>query len=268
MAHLVLGPILRHVGQTDATVWVETTQPCEVEVLGHTARTFAVEGHHYALVCIDGLAPGARQEYEVALDGEVAWPQRDSALPPSVIRTLGHPGAVRVAFGSCRVALPHEPPYTLPKDADPRGRGPDALQALALRLIAGSSPPPDVLVMLGDQIYADEVSPGTREFIRRRRGLAGPHGDDAEDFEDYHHLYLDAWGEPTIRWLLSTVPAAGSSGRDGRVWFAGDVSNWPRPDAACSPRRSSRGPATRCWSSSATMSQRRTWRSPGWTRLG
>jgi hypothetical protein len=37
-----------------------------------------------------------------------------------------------------------------------------------------------------------------------------------------------------VRGLLAgTVPA----GRAGRVWFAGDVSNWPRPDAACSPQR-------------------------------
>lgn len=33
--------------------------------------------------------------------------------------------------------------------------------------------------------------------------------------------------------LLATVPA----GRDGRVWFAGDVSGWPRPDAVTSPER-------------------------------
>jgi hypothetical protein len=33
--------------------------------------------------------------------------------------------------------------------------------------------------------------------------------------------------------LAGTVPA----GKAGLVWFAGDVSNWPRPDAACSPQR-------------------------------
>jgi hypothetical protein len=35
------------------------------------------------------------------------------------------------------------------------------------------------------------------------------------------------------RVLLGTVPA----GRDGLVWLAGDVSNWARPQAACSPQR-------------------------------
>lgn len=40
--------------------------------------------------------------------------------------------------------------------------------------------------------------------------------------------------EPRLRnLLLTTVP----QGRDGLVWFAGDVSNWARPGAVCSPQR-------------------------------
>lgn len=60
MPQLVLGPVLRYVGKDDATVWVETDQPCVVEVLGHGERTFTVEGHHYGLVCVGGLRPGDR----------------------------------------------------------------------------------------------------------------------------------------------------------------------------------------------------------------
>ena len=33
MAGLILGPLLRYVGETEATVWVETDAPCTVEVL-------------------------------------------------------------------------------------------------------------------------------------------------------------------------------------------------------------------------------------------
>ena len=33
-AELLLGPMLRHTGETDATVWVETSGPAEVEILG------------------------------------------------------------------------------------------------------------------------------------------------------------------------------------------------------------------------------------------
>ena len=40
MAILILGPIVRYVGTTEATVWVETDGRCEVEVLGRRAVTF------------------------------------------------------------------------------------------------------------------------------------------------------------------------------------------------------------------------------------
>ena len=59
MPDLVLGPILRYVDETSATIWVETDEPCEVEALGRSARTFRIEGHHYALVCLEDLEPGA-----------------------------------------------------------------------------------------------------------------------------------------------------------------------------------------------------------------
>ena len=62
---LVLGPLLRYVDDTSATIWVETDAPCTVEVLGHRARTFTVAGHHYALVIVEGLgaAPAAVASY-------------------------------------------------------------------------------------------------------------------------------------------------------------------------------------------------------------
>ena len=69
MPDLVLGPIVRHVGRTEATVWVETDAACEVAVLGSTQRTFQVDGHHYALVEVTGLDPGSSVEYTVEVDG-------------------------------------------------------------------------------------------------------------------------------------------------------------------------------------------------------
>ena len=128
MPELLLGPLLRHTGTTDATVWVEADAACEVEICGHRARTFEVAGRHFGLVHVQGLEPRSSREYEVHLDGERAWPPAaDWPYPPSVIRTVGDDHAVRVAFGSCRVSVPHEPPYTLTKDEDDRGREHDAL---------------------------------------------------------------------------------------------------------------------------------------------
>jgi phosphodiesterase/alkaline phosphatase D-like protein len=62
--------------------------------------------------------------------------------------------------------------------------------------------------MLGDQVYADDVSPQTREFIRSRRSTDEPPGEGVADFEEYTRLYRESWSEPMIRWLLSIVPSA------------------------------------------------------------
>jgi hypothetical protein len=209
MPELVLGPTHRYAGETDATVWVETSDRCEVEVLGQRERTFCVEGHHYALLVLTGLEPGRTYPYEVRLDGERRWPAPGSDFPPSVIRTLTPGADLDVAFGSCRVALPHEPPYTLSPDEDERGREWDALYALALRMRGEPVARwPDRLLMLGDQVYVDEGSPGVRERIRATRDVSAPPGLGVRDFEEYTWVYRESWGEPVMRWLLSTVPSA------------------------------------------------------------
>ncbi|CAN5360762.1 alkaline phosphatase D family protein [soil metagenome] len=206
MANLVLGPCLRYVSDTEATVWVETDAACDVEVLGRRARTLHVEGHHYALVVVDGLGPGETHPYEVALDGEVVWPEPGAGFPPSLIRTVAPARPFTLTFGSCRAAVPSHPPYTLPPDQDPQGREIDALGAYAQRMMG--QPPerwPDALLLLGDQVYADEPSPGTREFIAGRRDPDTPPEDSIADFEEYTRLYAESWRDPVIRWLLSTV---------------------------------------------------------------
>src|SRR5437763_6415304 len=107
---LVLGPLLRYVDETAVTVWVEADRACQVETLGRQARTFEVAGHHYALVVIDGLAPGTETEYQVRLDGAVCWPEPGGPGRPSVLRTLDPGRPLRLVFGSCRIAeLPARP---------------------------------------------------------------------------------------------------------------------------------------------------------------
>ena len=217
MTSIVLGPLLRYVGESEATVWVEVDRPCEVEVLGHRARTWEVGGHHYALVVVRGLEPGRAHPYEVRLDGELRWPEQDSPYPPSAIRTLTRGGALRVAFGSCRLALPHEPPWTLRKDDDERGREGDALYALVARMLDQPDEHwPHLVVLLGDQVYADEVSPAAADFIAARRDTSAPPGEEVADVEEYVRLYWEAWADPPVRWLLSTVSSA-------MVWDDHDV---------------------------------------------
>jgi hypothetical protein len=214
MPSLILGPMARWASTSEATVWVETDAPCEVEVrpeAGATARgrTFAVEGHHYAIVRVSDLPEDSATPYTVTLDGEPVWPEPDSPFPPSTLRTHSGSGLARIVFGSCRTAYPHHPPYSLTPDESDTGRELDALRAIALRMAASdTSEWPHTVLLLGDQVYADEVSPKTLAFIRGRRDTTRPPGEGIADFEEYTQLYKEAWSDPPIRWLLSTVPSA------------------------------------------------------------
>lgn len=206
MAGLRLGPLLRYVDGSSATIWVEASRPCTAEVrcpdgAGGESRTFQIAGHHYALIPVTGLTPGTRSPYQVLLDGVQVWPLPDSRFPPSVIHTpVDDHETVRVAFGSCRWATPAA------DEKDPGG--PDALDTLAARIAADpESERPDVLLLLGDQVYADEVSEATRRWLEARRGLNEPPGAEVADYEEYTHLYYESWLDPEIRWLLSTVPS-------------------------------------------------------------
>ncbi len=213
----MLGPCLRYVDGTQAVVWVETDAACQVEVSARAAgsdvtaraRTFHVEGHHYGLVVLDGLKPGTVYPYEVTLDGLRVWPGQ--GLPPSSIRTLDPQRPVRLVFGSCRTAAPLEQPAT-PELETRRDRDLDALHAFGEQM-RGSSPEdlPTALLLLGDQVYADDVPPATEAWIRSRRTMKDrrkPPGTQVADFEEYTRLYRDSWSEPMVRWILSTVPTA------------------------------------------------------------
>ncbi|MER5971347.1 alkaline phosphatase D family protein [Streptomyces sp. NPDC002055] len=219
MAGLLLGPLLRYVDEHSATVWIETSRPCDAEVVcdggsgGGAARTWQVAGHHYALITVIGLEPGTSTPYRVRLDGQEVWPPPEDTRPPSTITTLpaGADGPLRISFGSCRWAAPPHGGAA----ARAAGRavrhdpvGPDALDLLATRL-AGEpdAERPDVLLLLGDQVYADETSPAMRQWIATRRDLKEPPGSQVADFEEYTRLYYESWLDPSVRWLLSTVPS-------------------------------------------------------------
>lgn len=201
MTRLVLGPLLRYVDETTATIWVETDAPCEVTVLGATSRTFAAHGHHYALVDVEGLPPGTSTPYTVTLDGETVWPPVGSSFPPSRVRTLDPSGPLRLAVGSCRRDGRHDP--------DTVARlGVDALRAYGQGLVEVEEASwPALLLLVGDQVYADSVPPAVRDVIAERRDPGQPPGWEVADFEEYTQLYRLSWSHPVVRWLLSTVPS-------------------------------------------------------------
>ncbi|MGW1377887.1 alkaline phosphatase D family protein [Streptomyces sp. NPDC002446] len=207
MAGLRLGPLLRYVDADSATVWVETDRPCEVRIscagtAGGTERTWQVAGHHYALVPVTGLTPGSETPYRVLLDEQQVWPLPESRFPESTIRTPAASGQapLSVAFGSCRwsatPAAAHDPV------------GPDALDTLAATLAADPTRArPDVLLLLGDQVYADQTSEATAQKLAGRRDTGEPPWKQVADYEEYTLLYYESWLAPEVRWLLSTVPS-------------------------------------------------------------
>jgi hypothetical protein len=208
-AHLLIGPVLRRVVGDRATVWVETTEPATVRVEAEgggagSAHTFSAYGHHYAIVVVGGLLPGASNPYRVLLDDRPAWPPDDSPHPPPVIRTRPADDAaepVSLIFGSCREATARATARKLP---------PDALDGLARRLMTDPDHPglrPDLIVLLGDQVYADKPTAKVKRFVKRRRA-AGHHGPDDQvvSFDEYTKLYLESWRDPEVRWLFATVP--------------------------------------------------------------
>ncbi|NMH97958.1 alkaline phosphatase D family protein [Pseudonocardia acidicola] len=205
MPPLVLGPVLRHVGETTAVIWVQTERAARVEVLGCAADTFEVAGHHYALVTVTGLAPDNRTPYQVHVDGEQVWPPAVSPFPDSVIPTRGPEtaGQHRILFGSCRYVK-------LSNRKQAAKYGIDALDAYAARMVHRPVAQwPDALLLLGDQVYADELTPGTRRRIAGRRDQHPEWPDDEiVDYDEYVGLYRDSWADPEIRWVMSTIPTA------------------------------------------------------------
>ncbi|MDJ0338029.1 alkaline phosphatase D family protein [Cryobacterium sp. PH31-O1] len=204
---LILGPMMRYVDDVSASVWFETRDAGHVTVnaagRSWSARTFAVHGHHYALVHVDGLQPDSTLPYTVEIDGTPVWPDTESSFPASVIATLGSEHALRLSFGSCRTSVPHDAEGN-------RTHGVDALRACALRLASPGKavPRPDLILFLGDQVYADLTTKKMQEFIRARRDISEPPGKELADYEEYAHLYRLAWSDEANRWLLSTVPTA------------------------------------------------------------
>jgi len=179
---LVLGPLVRYVDETSASVWVETRDAGRVTIRvdgsSWSARTFRVHGHHYALVVVDGLPPGSVSPY---------------SLKP------GKP--LRMAFGSCRTSVDHGA-------GGNATHGVDALRSLALKMATdGTARWPDLVLFLGDQVYADETTQEMQDFIKSRRDIDEPPGKELKDYEEYAHLYALAWNDPLNRWLLSTLPS-------------------------------------------------------------
>lgn len=226
MIQLRVGPLVRAVNPESAAIWCEWTEAGEVELTAmpeiaaqeqasplppvstHT-RTVCVGGHHYTLFRLSGLQPATWYTYTLTplssskTSTEAARPSfpASGAQLLQCFRTLDLPGEsqpLRLAYGSCRnLSAP----------------GPDALSAFGPWLRATFEERetlwPRLLLLIGDQIYADEG------MKRRKKASTQPSATHvksslpagAHSFDEFAALYEEAWAEDAgVRQVLAALP--------------------------------------------------------------
>lgn len=179
---LVLGPLLRYVDESSATIWVRTADPAlvTVERAGHvwSAPTFAVHGSHFALVVLDGLEPGSDDAYEVRLDGTPVWPREDAAEPGS------HAGADPRTATRLR-HLPHDREPRRGGQPGPRGRCAALLRDCPEGRPRRRTGPTCSSSSATRSTRTPRRTPSLEEFMAARRDLSLPPGDEIKDFVEY-----------------------------------------------------------------------------------
>ena len=248
---ILLGPLVRHVSERRAVIWVEVSREgrLRLEVLrfGRVVGSVSVftvrfSLYHYALIPLEGLRSGTEYGYRIHFEEpEVGppvqiWPEPTVRMPPSGFRTLPRYGhALSVSYLSCRTGRPSleallrkhkhkDDPLT---EAINEGDGADALDAFSRRMLKDHRLRrlrwPDMLLMMGDQIYSDSLSNDMKAWVKPRRdrllarlSAAGYSFDKKTrdglygqllSFEEYRIAYHEAWRSPHVRWALSCVPS-------------------------------------------------------------
>ena len=214
-----VGPLLRATEPHTATIWLELTTPCRVildivpfsaEVLSDfslsqappestsgvrncTAHTITVGSRFYAVLHIEQLQPGTWYSYRIRISKDESVIEVPS-LPVQHFRTMNAPSqvenaALRIAYGSCRK-------YVSPQT--------DALSALGRWLLTHQEQCetawPHLLLLIGDQIYADQPPEAMVQAYPQLK-------DGAHTFEEFASLYTYAWAtDPNVRQALAVLP--------------------------------------------------------------
>ncbi len=220
MVHLRVGPLVRATSATSVVIWAEFSQACEVTLRAEpdhatsanadlciTTRTVTVGTRHYAAPQLRGLQPATHYRYHLSIvannqgsagEAEAERPH-ESSLSMQYFRTLDASTAtpqksypkvpLRIAYGSCR------------KSEDPET---DALSAYVAWLLRHREQRetmwPHVLLLIGDQIYADDPPQELCQTYPQLRG-------GAKAFADFALLYEYVWTKDAgVRQVLATLP--------------------------------------------------------------
>lgn len=200
MSHVRIGPLVRATTATEATIWLELSQPCIVqlqvtpynasnsEVVTIDAPTITIGGHYYAAPQMTHLQPATWYNYRLSVAGQEldnSLLQCFRTLTPSTAREA----PLRLLYGSCRkLSRPQE----------------DTLAAFGRWLQEHAEERetlwPHLLLFIGDQIYADQPAHGLVAAAPQvRRG--------ATSFEDFTHFYRHAWtNNEGTRQALAAIP--------------------------------------------------------------
>ncbi len=196
---LRVGPLVRAVSADSVVLWAELRQRQEVTICAKasnstgattfaTAHTVNVGDRHFVALPLTGLQPATWYEYSL----QIAGIEIEQAVAHQCFRTLENlptSSPLHLAYGSCRTA------------ANPRR---DVLSAFAKWLLRHYDERemvwPHLLLLIGDQVYADEPSRAAQRWNPELRG-------GSQRFAQFASLYEWAWThDPNVRQLLATLP--------------------------------------------------------------
>jgi phosphodiesterase/alkaline phosphatase D-like protein len=263
MSVLVCGPIVRRTAATSACIWLELANDCVVQARAEISQpsrraatrsktifsdiqyTVSVGSRFYVLLTFSGLQPATVYRYGIVTkvtDGRRDPADKNYLNAPNVaglegtarsidlsrvglnrglpeFRTLPIAGKeeTRIAFGSCRKA-----------EGGYRGRpDPDILKlfgrALRKHYSARLTRWPQLLLLLGDQIYTDDVDlkvanqqrlkqrplPTLSKPARLLPSKPAPAGTEAahcSEYEDFAASYVHGWSDSDVATVLANVP--------------------------------------------------------------
>jgi phosphodiesterase/alkaline phosphatase D-like protein len=212
MPHVRVGPLVRATSTNTVILWAELSEHCDVQIhivpdnlsedaaVTISTTTVQVGEHYFIAPQVQGLKPSTWYTYTLtpSSDDQNLTTKHASTLI-QCFRTFDKsvsdtdrdtpPRDLRVAYGSCRKAE---------KDLS------DALRAFGTWLPQHFAQReeiwPHLLLLIGDQIYADQPPAEAVQLHPRLRG-------GARTFEDFCALYIYAWtNDPAIQQALAAIP--------------------------------------------------------------
>lgn len=200
MSHVRSGPIVRATTATEATIWAELSGPCTVflhikacntsehEVVTIRTHTITIGGRYYVAPQATHLQPATWYSYHLSGIEQEHHPPLLQYFRTLAVNMQQEP-SLRLIYGSCRqLDRPQQ----------------DTLAAFGRWLKEHWEERetlwPHVLLLIGDQIYADQPSPQLRVvYPQAHQG--------ARTFEDFAHFYQHAWtNEEGTRQALASIP--------------------------------------------------------------